>query len=234
MSEQSAARSDPGVSRVNSADQVMFVLELVLALGPLAVYFLGLGLVNSQACPRLVNARADFVLLAVAFVPVILAPILWLVEGGYRLTALGVVGVAAGLFAVLMPAGRGGWVIYNVEAAQFRRILARACRREGWGVTDQDDVFVVGPVGLTVTVSVLPWLRNVTVRIAADGGGTGRASRDRLVASLGRELGRESMVPSATGASLVVIGAALLGVPMWYVFRHIEAIVEVVRHFLLA
>ena len=30
---------------MNSADQVMFILQVILAVGPLAVYFLGLGLV---------------------------------------------------------------------------------------------------------------------------------------------------------------------------------------------
>ena len=44
---------------VDAPAHVVFVLEVLIALGPLAVYFLGLGLVNSQPRPCLVNARAD-------------------------------------------------------------------------------------------------------------------------------------------------------------------------------
>ena len=56
---------------MSSADEVVFVLRLALALGPLAIYFLGLGLVNSSARPCVVRARADFVVLAIAVVPMV-------------------------------------------------------------------------------------------------------------------------------------------------------------------
>jgi len=70
---------------LNSADQVLFVLQLILVIGPLAVYFLGLGLVNSQANPCLVNARVDFVVLTTAFIPVILGPMVLLIQHGHYL-----------------------------------------------------------------------------------------------------------------------------------------------------
>ena len=42
------------------------------------------------------------------------------------------------------------------------------------------------------------------------------------------------MLPSPTGASMVVIGAALLGVPMYYLLNHMNAIVDVVKHIFFA
>ena len=101
--------------RLDSSDQVVFVLQLIIALGPLAVYFLGLGLVNSQAHPCLVRARSDFVLLAVAFVPVIIAPVLLLVQHGHPLIALLVVAAVAGIFAAPAAARSGIWVVYNIS-----------------------------------------------------------------------------------------------------------------------
>ena len=48
------------------------------------------------------------------------------------------------------------------------------------------------------------------------------------------EMAAEGLLPSPTGASLVLIGAALLGVPMWYLLHHMGAIVDVVRQILFA
>jgi hypothetical protein len=214
---------------LDSADQVVFVLQLIIALGPLAVYFLGLGLVNSQAHPCLVRARSDFVLLAIAFVPVIVAPILLLVQNGHPIIALAVVAAVAGLFAMLLPRSNGNWVVYNIGITQCRRVLERSCRRLGWSLSVSDDTIEIAPAGLTIHQSSIPWLRNVSIRVQGS-----EQSADRLMDALGCELQRESMLPSPTGASLVVIGAALLGVPMYYLLNHMNAIVDVVKHILFA
>ena len=214
---------------MDSANQVVFVLQLIIALGPLAVYFLGLGLVNSQAHPCLVRARSDFVLLAIAFIPVIMAPILLLVQNGHPLVALAVVVAVAGLFAFLLPARRGNWVVYNIGLAQCHRVLERSCRRLGWSLGATEDCIHIAPVGLTIHQSSLPWLRNVSIRVQG-----AEKSAGQLMDALGRELERESMLPSPTGASMVVIGAALLGVPMYYLLNHMNAIVDVVKHIFFA
>jgi len=219
---------------LDSTEQAAFVLKLVLALGPLAVYFLTLGLVNSQARPHLVNARVDFVLLAIAFVPVIIAPLVMLIEHGRWWLASAVVVVAAGGFSAALPGRDSGWVIYNIGPGQCRRLLERACCRLGWHVVGSDDQLQVVEADLVVSLNALPWLRNVTVRVRGAGAGSGEAARARLLWALGREIRGEAMLPSPTGASLVVVGAGLLGIPMWYLFRHMDAIVDVVRRVLFA
>ncbi len=219
---------------MDSADQVVFVLQLILALGPLALYFLALGLVNSQSHPCLINARVDFVLLAVAFLPVMIGPMLLLIEHGHALIAAGVVAGMAALFRALLPARRGAWVIYNVSREQCRVLMERACRRLNWSVTVADDQIRVSPVHLVITQSALPWLRNVALRIRCLGGVGGEDAQEQLIDALASEIQRESMLPSPMGASLVVIGAALLGMPMWYLFHHMDAIVDVVRQILFA
>ncbi len=216
-----------------SADHVIFVLQLIVTLGPLAVYFLGLGLVSSQARPCLVRASVDFVLLAVAFLPVIIAPVLGLLMHGNYWIAGAVVAAVAALFWTLLPKDASAWVIYNIDRREFVRLLERSCRRLGWSVAEQDEQLHVSPVQLTVRHEGLPWLRSVTLRIHANSD-EGRAEADRLICAIGAEMERLSMLPSPAGASLVIIGASLLGVPMWYVFRHMDAIVDVVRQMLPA
>jgi len=218
---------------VDSADQVVFILQLILVLGPLAVYFLGLGLVNSQAHPCLVNARVDFVVLATAFIPIIIGPLVILIEHGHYLLSACVLLLVAGLFWVMLPARNEAWVIYNIDPREFERALERVCRRLGWALGAKGDHILIMPADLIVTKSTLPLLRNVTLRVRA-GSEPNPQAVEHLIEGIGRELQRQAMLPSATGASLVVIGAALLGLPMWYLFHHMDAIVDVVKQILFA
>lgn len=211
-------------------DQVVFVFQVVLALGPIAAYFLGLGLVNSQARPFLIGARLDFTLLASAFLPVVVVPSVSFLQDGRYWLAGGVLAAVAVLFVAMLPSRRFGWVVYNIGPEQWRRVLDRACRRAGWSVRAEGEELVIDGAGLRVLPHGLAWLRNVTLEVR----GTDRAARERLREALQRELLEESMLPSPTGASLVVVGASLLGLPMWYLFNNMNAIVDVVRQILFA
>lgn len=224
---------------MDSADQVILVLQVILTVGPLAVYFLGLGLASSQAHPCLVSERSDFVLLAVAFVPIILWPLVALLRAGSFSLALILLSAVVVLFFWLLPRRHDGWVIYNINANECRRALGRACSRLGWTLEPADGAGSeldcrVSPVDLTVSLHNMPWLRNVTVRCTPCDGRREDPARRRFLEALGSELRRESLLPSPTGAGLVVIGATLLGLPMWYFFHNMDAIVDVVRRILLA
>ncbi len=216
---------------MNSAEQVVFVLELLLVLGPLAVYFLCLGLVNSLAHPCLVNARVDFVLLATAFVPVLLAPLVFLLQNGLPGLALVVLAVVIAIFWAMLPDARSRWVIYNCSLPQFRRLLTQSTRRLGWTIDHADERVHILPAGLDLQIHAIPWLRNVTFHISSE---SDSAATQRLLCVLKEEMAAEGLLPSPTGASLVLIGAALLGVPMWYLLHHMGAIVDVVRQILFA
>ena len=220
---------------MDSAEQVVFVLQLVLTLGPLAVYFLGLGLVNSQAQPCLVGARADFVVLSVALIPMFLGPLVALTRYGWWWPAAAVLACVSALFFFLLPRRDGDWVIYNTGAEQCRRLLARACRQRGWSVQGDQQRIEIPEAGLVVTISPLPWLRNVTLGIGRAGpSDASDRAEGALIESLSREIRREAMLPSPAGASLVIIGACLLMVPMWYLAQNMDMIVNVVRHILFA
>lgn len=219
---------------LDSSHQALFVLQLVVALAPPAIYFLMMGLANSQAQPRVMRARVDFILLTTAFIPFIAAPVLALIQMGHVPIALAVLAGTASILALLMPPASGSWVVYNLDPARCRRILTRACERLGWTALEREDGVHVPSAGLLITLDAVPVLRNVTLRIQGDAGGCTAGSDERLMQAIRGELRRESLLPSPAGASLVVLGAALLGVPMWYVVQHFDAIVDVVRRILPA
>jgi len=222
---------------VDASDQVVFVLQLVLALGPLAVYFLGLGLVNSQAHPCMVPARTDFVVLTIALVPLVMGPVLAMVEFGGWWPVM-IAGLAlAGFIGLMLPRRNSGWVIYNTSLPQCRRLLCRACRRLGLSADGGDDHVQIAEMGLTVQLTSLPVLRNVTLSLKSvphPGAQGDDAVVRRLIRTLEQEIHQESMLPSPAGASMVVIGAAMLAVPMWLFFHHVEAIARAVRQIFFA
>ena len=216
-------------------DQAAFVLKVILALATISLYFLGLGLVSSQARPCLVSARADFTLLAMAFIPVIALPVLALIDLGQFQVVTGAVVSLLTLFFVLLPRRDQHWVIYNCTPAQGHRLLQQASCRLGWQAVRHDDGSIeVRPPGMRITQTGLPWLRSVTLHTEGPATAEARAARRELIAALREEFQSETMLPSATGASLVLIGATLLGLPMWYFFHNIHAIVETVRRILSA
>jgi hypothetical protein len=220
---------------MDTSNQAAFVLQVVLALGPLAVYFLGLGLVNSGAHPSLVPARTDFVLLTMALIPMIMGPVVGLVEIGGWWPALAAGAVLAGFFIATLPRRDAAWVVYNCSLPQCRRLLSHACRRLGWAIEGGDDQLHIPEANLTITLSSLPLLRNVTLSFGRRGErGTSLASLAQLIDSLEREIRQEAILPSPTGASMVVIGACLLAVPMWFFFHNMDVIVRAVRQIFFA
>ena len=215
-------------------DQVIFLLKVVINVAPIAIYFLVLGLVNSQGHPKLVNARSDFIALTLVFVPVLVWPVPLLVAGNYTwLLAAGLALGAAG-FVALVPAPMSGWVIYNVGEGRCRRALEEAVEQAGWGFHWQDHTMTVPQANLRIDISCFPLLRNVSLHFRPIVGKLQAEPIELLRQHLESRLMRVALLPSTTGACLLVIGAGLLIVPLWMMSRHIDAIVELVHRLLFA
>lgn len=219
---------------MHSTDEVIFVLQVMLGLGPVALYFLCLGLVNSQLRPRLIPSRADFILLGFAVVPLLVALVSALVAQHQWLPAMVcMVGAMLGYLA-LMPRSGDAWVVYNIDPQRCAVILENACRRLGWSMRGSSEQRVIGSPGLSVRQEALACLRNVTVQIQAENRPASRQARAALIRQFQAELTRETQLPSATGAALVLVGVSLLGLPMWFALRHAETIVNAVRQWFFA
>ncbi|NLX15135.1 MAG: hypothetical protein GXY44_16000 [Phycisphaerales bacterium] len=218
------------------ADQkVVFVLELIVAIGPLAVYFLALGLLNSRPHPYLIGLRADFLLLSIAFFPLMVVPLAALAARGWLGSWFGGVAAMALVLWWAIQSGLGsGWVIYNIDGRHCLDAVGRACRRLGWETTEVGERIVVTSPKLEIQISTFSILRNVTLNVTISDGHELPGEVDRLGEALARELDAEALLPSPTGAGLVMVGSILLAVPMGYLAHHVEAVVEVVRRIFLA
>lgn len=221
---------------MDSVQQVILVLKVVLLVAPPAMYFVVLGLLNSQPTPRLVNARSDFLVLTAALGPVLLAAVPGVVRSGYGwLLVPAFAAVALGMRALMPPAG-GGWVIYNLSSRRARVLLERCFRQLGWAYRDgdRDDALEVPGRGLTIRLSPLPVLRNVTCHLAFTADTTRAQTTAALRARLTDALKRQQQLPSLAGSSLLLVGVGMMILPLWMMTRHSDAIAEVVSRLLLS
>lgn len=202
-------------------------LLFVGLVAPIAVYFLLLGLVNSHARPCLVSSRTDFVSLTIVMAPLLIAPMPALANRSlWWLLALELA-LAAWAFFSMLPGRSDGWVIYNISSRRCRAAIDAALRDLGWRGKWKGDAWK-GECG-ELTLSSIPLLRNVTIHTQWP---TAR-SADRLSEldqALQRRLTRIEQLPSTAGACLLVLGVALLAMPIWMMGRHIQDVVEAVVH----
>jgi len=218
---------------MDSVQQVVVVLKVLVLVAPIAVYFMVLGLLNSQPTPRLVNARSDFLLLTTAVCPLLLAPAAPLSRHGYGWVLLPLFAVLGLAMWALLPKHDSGWVIYNLSAARARVLLQRCLSELGWAHRLVDGKLEVPDRGLDIRLSALPALRNVTCHLAFHQAADSHRTTALLRRKLDAALARQQLLPSLAGSCLMILGVAMMILPLWMMSRHSEAIAEVVTRLLV-
>lgn len=212
--------------------QVIFLLQVVINLAPIAVYFLVLGLVNSQARPRLVDARSDFLALTLVFVPLMVWPVPFLLSNGLWWVLLLGAGFGAAAMYRLLPAIGSGWVVYNISEADCHAIFHRAARSLGFEPVWEGDQIRLPSQGVTIRFSALQPLRNVSLHVEEPVGRDGPAALLRIRERLEQSFAQQAQLPSLSGSCMVLLGVVLMMFPLWMTSRHMDAIVEVVTRLL--
>jgi hypothetical protein len=219
---------------MSSHEQAVFFLRVVINIAPVAVYFLALGLVNTQARPRLVSGRSDFIALTLVFIPVLVWPVPILIASGLWWVVLAGLCIGGAVFWAMLPERMSNWVVYNITERRCRRLLKDALARMGLAASEDPLGLVVESRNLRVDLNGFGLLNNVSVYLRPIQGELDEAWLLRLRAEFDEQLGTMSLLPSPTGACLVMLGVGLLIVPLWMMSRHMDAIVEIVSRLLSA
>jgi hypothetical protein len=218
---------------MDSVQQVVLVLQVLLLFAPLAVYFMVLGLLNSQPTPRLINARSDFLVLTAAVSPLLLAPGASLLRHGHSWVLIPVLAVAGLAMWGLLPKRDSGWVVYNLSAPRARALLQRCLGELGWTYHVVGGVVQVPQRRLEIRLSSLPALRNVTFRLDFSDPAERAQTAALLYRKLDAALARQQLLPSLAGSCLMILGVGMMILPLWMMSRHSEAIAQVVTRLLL-
>jgi hypothetical protein len=209
--------------------QVVDVLLLVGNVAPIALYFLALGLVNSHSRPYLISRRADFIALTSVLVPVLLWPVPGFVQAGYWWALLIAGGLAGAMFTWMLPKSGDGFVIYNIAESRCERLLDDSLTATGLSGSWEGKTWRSECGSIAIHIRGFALLRNVTLHVEKTGP---RADRlfQTVAAQLQHRLSNVAQLPSTMGAGLVLVGLALMILPMWTVSRHIDDLVDAMSH----
>lgn len=205
-------------------EQLDLPIQVAAVVVPAAVYFLLLGLLNSQRTPQLLRGRTDFILLVTAFSPILCVPVLNCLGASFW-TVLAVVGVALGAAMLLAPPRSGSWVVYNIAMPEALRAAERALQAMGEPFSRNGRRLLLGQREVSLRFTSLPLLRNVS--IAADGKEL-RAFQRQFEALLGKQLAlvRTEVTPMA--ATFLLLAAAMLVAPLALVADRMPEMVRII------
>jgi hypothetical protein len=198
-------------------------LHVLLTVVPVAMYFLMLGLVNSQRRPYFVSGRRDFLILALVFCPVLILPLYWLAMSNWLVFAV-VLALGAALFVLVLPKESTSWVIYNISRHHFHRVLERALRHLGLSWRWRHDRIEIDDTSLEIGFSGFALLRNVTVHLKCDR--KDQPLVHRISSALEAELAHVKSRPATTGVVFLIIGAGLLIWPTFMMTQRLDALVK--------
>ena len=221
---------------MDASDRVMFLLQLLVGLMPVAGYFLTLGLVNCQAQPRLIGARTDFFVLTAVFCPLLLWPAPALLARGPvgQLALVAGLGTGVLVFRRLLPPRDRGWVVYNISGHRLHRLLVASFHALGWSWQRRGDRYELPACGLGVVISGYTFLRSAAIHLEPLEERREPFDAHRLRAELELRLRQQQLLPSLTGSCLLLLGVCVLIVPLWMMSRHMDAIVELMQKLFVA
>ena len=211
-------------------------LHLTIALGPLAVYFLVLGLINLTRRPFLTTGARDFGALGIAISGLVIAgPMeLFFPEGaaaawGWLVWPLLLSLYYLGLVLVCLLI-RPRLVIYNVSADELRDVLAKSLPAIDPQAQLNVDALLLPNLGVQGHIEPFSSLRNV--QIVASGPRQNHQGWSHLAARLRPALREAHVPPNPYGVTLLMFAIFMLGSITFYVFRDQQAVAQAFQEML--
>ncbi|NIL96214.1 MAG: hypothetical protein GTO53_02670 [Planctomycetales bacterium] len=205
----------------------MDALRTFIALGPLAVYLLLMGLVNVSRRPLLTTGSRDFYALGIAVAGMmIVGPLeLFMPDGASRPIAwmllLALYWMCLTLLILMI---RPRLVIYNVTGEQLRQALAAALARFRLEHRWAGDSLFLPELGVQLNLEGFPAMRNVSlVATAAKQSYRGWLKLERALVT---ELRSLTVQPQPLGYALICLGLLTLGGCMTWMLMRPQEVVE--------
>jgi len=205
-------------------EQFDLPVQVAAVLVPAAVYFLLLGLLNSQRTPQLLRGRSDFILLVAAFFPVFCVPVLNYLGASFW-SVLAVVGAAVGAAVLLAPPVIGNWVIYNIAMPEALRAAERALQTMGESFSRKGRRLLLGQRQIVLRFTSLPLLRNVSV--AAHGKDLRRFQRE-FEGLFSGQLATIRAEATPMAATFLLLATAMLVTPLALVADRMPEMVRII------
>lgn len=206
------------------SEQMSLAIQVAAVVAPVAVYFLLLGLLNSQPSPQMLSARSDFILLNAAFAPIFCVPVLnYFGAPAWALPV--VIGMMLAGALVLAPRRASNWVVYNITLPAALRAAERVLTAMGESFDRRDRSLLIKDKDLVLKFSAMPLLRNVS--IAVEGDETvdfGRKFEELLAA----QLAGISAVATPMAVTFLLIATVMLIAPLGLLADRMPEMVRII------
>ncbi len=209
-----------------SLEQLDISMRVVTIIGPVAMYFLLLGLLNTRHTPQLLTGRQDFAMLTVAMSPLALQPMSQYFGGGVAVLSVCAI-LLFGLGWLLAPKGRT-LVIYNMSIKQARLAVLDILDAMGQSPQGSANELELPNGQGVVKISSFPLLRNVSLRMT----GQNNEIWQEFEINLADNLGKIEAQVSPMAVSLLLIATGMLVAPLVMVAHHGPEIVRVLTDLL--
>ena len=208
------------------SEQLSLAVQVAAVIAPVAVYFLLLGLLNSQPNPQIISARSDFILLNAAFFPVFCVPVLSYFTPSVW-TLLVVAGVLLASVLLLAPRRRGNWVVYNITLPATVRAGQRALNLMGESFVRRGRRLLLNRIDVTLRFTSMPLLRNVS--ISTEGADAAEFSRkfEKLLAS---QLATVPTTATPMAVTFLLIATVMLIAPLGLLADRMPEMVRLVTN----
>jgi len=203
--------------------QLKLSVQIATVAIPVAVYFLVLGLLNSQRRPQILSERLDFSLLLAAFSPLYITPLLgWIGAGPIEVSITVALMIAA--ITLAAPGAKRGWVIYNISKKKALQSISRSLDRVDLPFERRGDEFRLA-LGPRIRISPFPLLRNVSICLE-DIADAHRPAVRRLELELRRRVGQVEVEGSPMAAGFVLISTAMIIAPLVFMANRMPEMVR--------
>ena len=206
------------------SEQMSLAIQVAAVVAPVAIYFLLLGLLNSQPNPQMLSARSDFILLNAAFAPVFCVPVLnYFGMSAWATPA--VIGMMLAGAVLLAPRRASNWVVYNITLPAALRAAERALTAMGESFDRRDRSLLLRGKNFSLKFSAMPLLRNVSISVeGADTTDFGKKFESLLVA----QLTGIPAVATPMAVTFLLIATAMLITPLGLLADRMPEMVRII------
>ena len=214
----------------------MRTFELLIAVAPIAMYLVLLGLINLRRRPYVLTGTRESLLVGLALAGlVVVGPIeLFFPQQAANRFGHYVWPLLAMFYTLLLCLwillGRPRLIVYNVSSAQLRAVLSEAAIKLDADARWAGDSLALPQMNVQLHLEVFDWMRNVT--LVSTGGDQSYTNWRRLEGALRVAL-REITVPrNPRGYSFILVGLMLIATLAIQAARNPQAIAQGLIDFL--
>jgi hypothetical protein len=233
--EMANRRREPNWARADSLILPALLADpfrLILAIGPVAVYLIFLGMINLARRPLLISGGRDIAALALAVSGMLIAgpfdlfvPQASVAQYGPKVWVmiLAFYGLCVALGILML---RPRLVIYNISADKLHPILAEAVAGLDADARWAGDSLVLPNLEIQLFIDSFRSMRNVSLKSA--GGNQALHGWRKLEQELAQRLGRETVSRNPYGLGFFFAGSLILGILTAVVYRDPHATTQAI------